>query len=657
MEYFKIEDNLGQGAYPVYVPTAYCSRQVSNTQPRSVREVLQEAFGEDFGLVIGNYVRMEEEKLREIDFFKRAKDFELKSWNYCKTESVLGQPIKQTVVDFLVEGVVSGKEYAGEKANTKTITIMFRIRYILDLRPCERCCLGPLIFIDYLWKDDPVFPTYTIKTDEYLIPNLYKKDYEFVGRAMLDSYFPENGNRIGYCRVDAEELAKRMQLTVKNVRFADNTVMGQIYYDFENVTLIDENGVRYSERIKPGTILINTKTCTNTAIRNSTIVHECCHMFLDRWFFLLQMMAGKAYAAYTSRTRTGMTRSFNSPLDWMEYQCDKLPAYILMAGDHTEAFIREQLDKEAQPNSIEASRRVINAVAMKYGVSRSMAKYRMIELGFPQADGVYCYVDGIHIPDHGTGNAWKQGITYNIDAAGAAKLMTESKRFAYLAASGEYLYINGHFCRNSDKYLGRTKAGVVYMNDYAKEHMDECCLAFNVSAGNRDGEYQFGFASRKKKTPDGKKYRVSYSLEAEAGTDLYVKENSEFAYGSFAWGDLLKRMPNDFKEAVLLVLEEVGVTQETLALELGVDKRVVYRLLNADRVAAGRVVGMCVALKLPYFVSHRLLELSGNALRNTEMDYLYSMFLFKAEKLTVERCNAILMENNLPPMYNGQQEN
>lgn len=656
MEYIKIKDNLGQGKYPVALPMAYCNCYVNNTQPRSVREVLQEAFGEDFGLVLGNYVRMEEEKLREIDYFKGTENFELKSWKYCKTESVLGQPIRQTVVDFLVEGTVSGKEYGREQPIIKTNTVLFRIRYILNLCPCERYCLGPLIFIDSLWENDPVFPSYIIKTDEYLIPVIYKKDYELVGRAMLDFCFPESHNRVGYYKVNAEELAKRMLLKVRDVCFADSTVMGQIYYDYGTVTLVDENGECYSERIKPGTILINTSTCTSPAIRNSTIIHECCHMFLDRWFFLLQMMAGKPYAAYTSRIRTGTQRSFNTPLDWMEYQCDKLPAYILMAGDHTGAFIREQLNKEKHPNSIEASRRVINAVATEYGVTRSMAKYRMIELGFQQAEGIYCYVDGIHIPDHSTGSAWKQGITYNIDAAGAARLMTESKRFAYLVASGEYLYINGHFCRNSKQYLGRTKAGVVYMNDYAKEHMDECCLAFSVSPGNRDGEYRFGLASRKKKTPDGKKYQVSYSFEAEPGTDLYVKENCDLAYGSFVWGDLLKRMPNDFKEAVLLILEELGVSQEALALELGVDKRVVYRVLNTDRVAAGRVVGICVALKLPYFISHRLLELSGNALRNTEIDVMYSMFLFQAGRITVDRCNAILMENNLPPMYNGQQD-
>ena len=88
-------------------------------------------------------------------------------------------------------------------------------------------------------------------------------------------------------------------------------------------------------------------------------------------------------------------------------------------------------------------------------------------------------------------------------------------------------------------------------------------------------------------------------------------------------GDLLKNMPFDFKGAVLMILEEKGITQEALALELGVDRKVIYRLLNSDNVATGRVIGLCVALKLPYFISDKLLELSGNSLRNTEIDLLY----------------------------------
>ena len=77
--------------------------------------------------------------------------------------------------------------------------------------------------------------------------------------------------------------------------------MGQIYYDYGEIDLIDDEGAVYRKRIRPGTILISKDNCSSAAVRNSTIVHECCHMYLDRWFFLLQMMAGRPYQAYSSR--------------------------------------------------------------------------------------------------------------------------------------------------------------------------------------------------------------------------------------------------------------------------------------------------------------------------------------------------------------------
>ena len=40
--------------------------------------------------------------------------------------------------------------------------------------------------------------------------------------------------------VEAEELARRMRQKMEDVRFADKTIMGQIYYDYGEIDLIDD---------------------------------------------------------------------------------------------------------------------------------------------------------------------------------------------------------------------------------------------------------------------------------------------------------------------------------------------------------------------------------------------------------------------------------
>ena len=52
-----------------------------------------------------------------------------------------------------------------------------------------------------------------------------------------------------------------------------------------------------------------------------------------------------------------------------------------------------------------------------------MAKYRMIELGYPEAEGVYAYIDNVRIPDYGCSGLWERGITYAISLADAGALL------------------------------------------------------------------------------------------------------------------------------------------------------------------------------------------------------------------------------------------
>lgn len=146
-------------------------------------------------------------------------------------------------------------------------------------------------------EEETVLKKYRIRTNEFLLPILYEKDYEWLAHEIISRYFPEDPERL-----DAQELARRMGLRVWDVHFKDRTILGQIYYDFSNTELLDDNGNSYTARIPPGTILISRDNCSAPAVRSSTIAHECSHMYLDRWYFLLQMMGG-ARSPYTSRKK------------------------------------------------------------------------------------------------------------------------------------------------------------------------------------------------------------------------------------------------------------------------------------------------------------------------------------------------------------------
>ena len=334
MEYALTLKDFGQGKSPIALPVSRCTPQnmtvprclsgqysdptqhgvvkrhsiaqqhnvvnlnsmTADPNPYSAFEILLNCLHEDIGGVLNNYLQMEKAEIQRVGVLPNAQRMRLRAWHYYKTLSKLQQPTEATVVDFIIKGQVEGTDGNNriELQNTA-----FRMRYIFDLRPCHQSCIGPLIWLNALWKDDPIFPGYWIETNEYLLPILRAKDYEHVAHDLLDCYFPENRKVIGgdTTVVEAEELAHRMGQRIEDVRFADVTIMGQIYYDYGEIDLIDDEGAVYRKRIRPGTILISKDNCSSAAVRNSTIVHECCHLYLDRWFFLLQMIPNTSKSA------------------------------------------------------------------------------------------------------------------------------------------------------------------------------------------------------------------------------------------------------------------------------------------------------------------------------------------------------------------------
>ena len=657
MHYEILDTDVGQGAGAVAVPVTY-GKTVERTdicQPYSVAEVLQNVFHADFQTVLENYVRTETEQIQEAGVLPGAEGMKVRLWSYLKTLSKLQQPTDRTVVDVILQSRLEGQYKDGE---TRYESADFRLRYIFDLRVCHQCCIGPLVWVYKDWEDDPALSGFAFDTNDYLLPILYNSDYETVAHAILDDFFPEAKREIGgdASVVSSEELARRMGLRVLDVRFADKTVMGQLYYNYGEAHLLDDSGKTYAQIIRPGTILVNQDNCTTAATRNSTIAHECCHMYLDRWFFLLQMMTGRKYTPYSSRRRENRRYHHkNDALDWMELQCEKLPAYLLLERNDVIDYVEARLKQCNWKKTPENIRAIVDGLAERYEVSYQMAKYRMIELGYCEAGGIRNYVNDMVIPDHGCTWLWPANTTFTISAKDAALLAVSDSEFERVICSGRYRYVEGHFCLNTDKYILRDYYGKPHLTVYARCHMEECCLGFTVGGRYRRTEYAVSKVARNKTEPVTDKYRAAYRLVAEPGSSEYEKENQAMVDDGLLWLEFYKNIPDDFAEMIKAIMKRKGITQENLSFELGVDRKALLNYLNQDRPSVAHVIGICVALKVPYFISMEILGAAGIKLRSTEQDFLYRQFLLNAENLTVSRCEDILKQHNEKPLFRGEQ--
>lgn len=524
----------------------------------------------------------------------------------------------------------------------------FAIGVGLNLLPAEQAVVGPYI------RDLDILPPVNsesrsikdVQFDKNLLPVLYNPDYDMVASAMLDQYYPEAKEGVP---VRGPVLAQRMGLKYLKLDLCgQDDVYGLLSVDQCSLKVRERGGNIIEETVPPFTIVLNSATIHSVMLENSTLVHECVHMYLDRHFFLLQKMAGVRLTAYAAKLneRSGDT---GSTTNWMERQAKKLPAYILLEKDITKKTADEYLSRFGGRRSPARMRALVSYISGRFCVSRSMAKYRLVQLGYQEAEGVLNYLDGQMVPDHGCAGEWKKGVTYSLSMKDAAAVLSDPA-VSMAVSKGAYRFVEHHFCLDHPKYLKEGTDGILRLTDYARSHIDECCLAFAVNRRQPDEKYRSGAAAREK--PDRKgKYTLRHELLAEPGTARYVQEQKMFLEDAMRWGLLEDTLPHDFNEALKTIMKALGVTQNELSERLGIDNREVYRLRTYQVVPLRHVIGVCVALQLPYTLSLKLVELSGNTLRYQPVDHYYKMMLLQTGSITVEQCNEMLSGEGMQPLY------
>ncbi len=647
------------GMVPVILP-AYPAEEVCSLErgvrPYTVVEILREVFHEDFFLAVQMYMDRYPEGAAKAIGREGAEGFRLVSLGEPRVESSLHQAACSMAVDLLFRATVAawvpGDSGKGEGIREKGLfPAEFRMRYLLNL--WEKTCSAPGIAPRAFFPADAITEQKTAITNRYLLPILYSRDYAETARRMLQRYYPEAlGNPMA---VDGRELARRMHLQVWKVRFEEGSdILGQIFFDETWVLLRDAQGRPLRKKIPAMTILINADRCTTKEAENFTIVHECCHVYKDQPFFRLQMLRGKHLTSYTSRKRKKETYSgANSVMDWMELQTEKLTAYVLMEEEGARRRAEELLSSLGGGRTPENLQKVLQGLASFYGVSRSMARYRMVEMGYPEAEGVYAYVERRRIPDYGCGGEWKPGITYVLSREEAGRLLQESEAFRQVLESGCYCYVEGHFCLREEAYLEHMDRPYRRLTAYARHHIEECCIAFRVHGRYASTEYADGRAARRKEKTD--RYQSRHDLDAEPETRMRACQNDHFAEDAVIWTRLKRDLPDTFRQAVQDILDAKGISQSELAATMGVS-RAAFRKWCAEKPSLRHVVALCIAMDVRADVGEELVRLAGLTFQNHLEHSLLRSMLYETRDLTVGRAGEILRQKGLPPLTNGAEE-
>ncbi len=450
----------------------------------TAEDVILFCFGSSWRGEVRKYVGLRGADLcREVPGLEGAGNPELAGCVLERIQCPVIRPGMKTVVDFLVlaelqawkEAAEEAQDPASRSANAadqlrygdrlylrKTGSLRLRLRYLLDLRPCSPRCAGPVIGPEGAGLVDADLLFRETWRDSWLLPVMEEKDYIRQGRLALALCFPEafcGGRAEPGFRVEPEEMAHRLGLKIREVRFADRNLLGSLYFRAAPVCLIGPDGLPEMEDIPACTILLSADGHLSPEDRRQTIMHEICHFLLDLPFYLLQRVSDPTFVCLAARKKK--EDASREELIRMEAQAEKLPAYILMEEESLRRFAEAVLASAADLPAEQRMRHLLVSAAERFGVSRDAAAFRLAGMGYGGVQGldqVYDDALGTHTaPDHVCAGPWPRGLTYTVSAEELAAISLEDELLDRLLRTGQYRYVEGHLILNASRWIGKSR--------------------------------------------------------------------------------------------------------------------------------------------------------------------------------------------------------
>lgn len=331
--------------------------------------------------------------------------------------------------------------------------------------------------------------------DDSLVPYIPYEKLEEVATAFLKEYYPEalkitlRGQPPVW--VDPNVLAERLGLTIKSQRISeDASVFGQIYFVDTDAEMYDAN-IKCNVTVHTAgkTIVVDPKMYLLRSLGsvNNTIVHECVHWVEHRKVFELEKLYNTEASSISCEVSGGAaSKAARKSTEFMERQANQLTPRIQMPAEpfraKTNEYISRFMRETDARHTIDVMEKVINALEINFGVSRQAAKIRLVELGFEEAIGTFTYLDGHYVKPHGfRKGSIKVNQTFSLSAQDAAIQRFVNLELRALTESGDYLFVDNHFVYNAPLYIERDENGKLDLTGYARSHMDECCLVFDMS--------------------------------------------------------------------------------------------------------------------------------------------------------------------------------
>ena len=466
-----------------------------------------------------------------------------------------------------------------------------------------------------------------------LVPDIRNEKMDDVATAFLREYYPEalqitkSSEQPVY--VDPLVLAKRLNLQVVTHPIRkDGTVFGQLFFEDADTEMYDSNQDKIIPvHIPSKTVIVDPQMflLTNYGSPGNTIIHECVHWVKHRKVYMLEKLYNdKAHGITCEVIGEAKADLSRQATERMERQANRLTPRIQMpaapfrakANDYISRFMREM----GARYEIEVMEAVIQQLSTDFVVSKQSAKIRLIELGFEAAIGTFTYIDGHYVKPH----SFRKGAiqvdqTFSISAQDAAIQRLINPELRKLTETGDYLFIDNHFVYNTPLYVETSADGRLDLTAYARSHMDECGLVFDMKITSKvaDAYHTVCFLNRESSdiTFDVTFHNGYENAPPERQIAMRKKQQEE-------WLSIRRQMTDDPEQCMKLLLDWREMNYTDLGTAIDRDPKTISRTVKSSTSPDIKTaVRICLGLHLPPTISEKLLEVLGCHLKPTDQNH------------------------------------
>lgn len=457
-----------------------------------------------------------------------------------------------------------------------------------------------------------------------LVPVLHKRDLDQVASDMLSVLCANTKNST--VPVDGERIARGQGLTVKVCEFdtVEKDVFGKVFFEDATAIIKDpDTGFSTLIPVKRGTILVNAMVngYYDPHVVNNTIIHEVVHWLLHGPAFQLAKVWDREYASTACRKQNYNASHIWSSIDRMEWQANSLVPRLLMPDWMAKIVAGSWYSIYDGLPPILRVERTIDRLGQHFDVSRQMAKIRMAELGYADAEKAFSYYE-------------KRRHTISFEQA--TQELTRNKDFRDALATGGYAYVDNCFVLRDKKYICRNEAGVLHLTQYAKAHMAECCLAFATIRMNRGMQHGL----------------LRCNVEEEAFITGSGVPAAELIKRSQAMAAILQGLSASFSETLAAHMTRKGVSCERLAEASLLSRSSIFRFRKEPypHISLPNVISLCIGLKLHPLLATDLVRKAGYTFNGSYEHTTYQMLLMTMTNSSIYECNDFLGQMGIQPL-------